>query len=234
VQRRKVFAEDARELPFGVRRSSHAVTFAAFSFGDTARSAFAGSWCGVQEKRSSKIPLLWRGAPIWSAAIRERSDLCRFFFGDTARQRIRRELARGSGKAIFKNSPPLEGCPVGAGWFETPSHSNHPVLLRSPPLRRRAIWSAAIRERSDLCRFYIRRYRPQAIRRELVWVSGKAFFKNSPPLEGCPVGAGWSETPSHSTPSRFARPPSEGEEFLEKRRETRRLPEPPLRRRGIS
>jgi len=28
--------------------------------------------------------------------------------------------------------------------------------------------------------------------------------------------------------------PFEGEEFLEKRRETRRLPEPPLRRRGIS
>ena len=38
-----------------------------------------------------------------------------------------------------KNSPPLEGCPLGAGWSETPSIPNHPVSLRSPPFRRRGI-----------------------------------------------------------------------------------------------
>ena len=31
---------------YGVRQYGNAVTFAAFSFGDTGRRPFAGSWCG--------------------------------------------------------------------------------------------------------------------------------------------------------------------------------------------
>jgi len=152
----------------------------------------------------------------------------------TVRQRIRRELVGGSGKVNFKNSPPLEGCPAGAGWFETPSHSTpsrfarHPSereeflekrretrRLPEPLLRGREIWSAAIRERSDFCRFFIRRYSATAHSPGVGVGFRKAFFKNSPPLEGCPAGVGWFETPSHSN-----HPVS--------------LRSPPLRRRGIS
>jgi len=48
--------EKAREEVLRMRKARRAVTFAAFIFGDTARSAFAGSWCGVQKKRSLKSP----------------------------------------------------------------------------------------------------------------------------------------------------------------------------------
>ena len=44
---------------FGVRQSSPAVTFAAFLFGKTAHSAFAGS--GFREKDHEKVPILRLG-----------------------------------------------------------------------------------------------------------------------------------------------------------------------------
>ena len=54
---------------------------------------------GASRVASQEIPLLRRGG--------------------SGRRRVSRRFSR--------NSSPSEGCPVGAGWFETPSHSNHPV-----------------------------------------------------------------------------------------------------------
>ena len=88
-----------------------------------------------------------------------------FLFGDTARQRIRRELAWGSGKTAFQKSP----------YFKPPRLAS----LAAPPMEWNFLKSDARRAASQSC-------------------------------------------------------PSDGVEFLEKRRETRRLPELPLRWSGIS
>ena len=88
-----------------------------------------------------------------------------FLFGDTARQRIRRELAWVSGKANFQKSPYFKP-PRLASLATPPMEWNflksdaRRAASQSPPLRWREIWSAAIRGRSDLCRFVVRRYWP--------------------------------------------------------------------------
>ena len=191
----------------GVPRYGVRLTFAAFFSAIQRDSAFAGSWRGVQEKRSSKIPLRWRGGPIWSAAIQSRSDLCRFF--------IRRYCAAA-------HSPG-----VGAGFRKS-------VLQKF--LSFGGVVRFGVRQYGNAVTFAAFSFgdtAQQRIRRELAWISGKANFKKSPHLKATrdapppraapPMERNFLKSDARRAASQSR--PSDGVEFLEKRRETRRLPE---------
>ena len=144
-----------------------------------------------------------------SAAIQSRSDLCRFYIRRCCATAHSPGVGAGGRKNDLQKFPSLGGVPrYGVRQF------SHAVTF--------AAFSFG-----DTAR--------QRIRRELAWFSEKRSSKIPLLWRGAPQRrGGLKRRVTRTTPSRFARHPSEGEEFLEKRRETRRLPEPPLRGRGIS
>ncbi|MGA1410644.1 MAG: AEC family transporter, partial [Prochlorotrichaceae cyanobacterium] len=113
------------------------------------------------------------------------------------------------------NSPPLEGCPEGAGWFSVPLRGLPPrqAMPATPPREgnfKRSLfpsipllWRGAPKGRGGSA-FHDEVNHP--VRLRLPPLHGRGILNdrspliNSPPLEGCPAGAGWFSCPLSNLP----------------------------------